>query len=335
MTTINHAPTPSPELETQPAVRARKCLPTRSFVPLGVLLALVLVTTVIQPSFFRSDSINVLVEGAVLIALLALGQMFVLLVGGIDLSSAAVGTFTAILFARAMDPLGPAAVAAVLAAAAIIGAINGLIVAHVQIPSFIVTLGSLAFWQAAALIVSGATTLSVSGPGYDLVGWLTGFKIATFTISVWVTIGVACLVWFGLRRTRTGQSLKAVGLNERAAILGGIHAGRTKVLAFALSGLFSGLAGLCIVSISFSAGPGQLDALLLPAIAAAIIGGCSLTGGVANPVNVLIGALVLVMLRLVPTAVGLDPRAQQIIYGVTVIIAVAATIDRSKISVMK
>ncbi|MFI8595583.1 ABC transporter permease [Microbacterium sp. NPDC078428] len=313
----------------------KKKLSLRPVVPFGMLVILVAITAIIQPSFFTAASVNVLIEGSALIAILALGQMFVLLVGGIDLSSAAVGTFTAVLFAKVVEPLGPSSVVVVLVAATVIGGVNGWLVAYLQIPSFIVTLGSLAFWQAAALILSDATTLSVFGAGYDLVGWITGQKIGPFTPSVWLTVVLALVSWLMLRYTKLGQSLIAVGLNERAALLAGLQTRWMKILAFALSGLFSGFAGLTVVSGSFSAGPGQIDALLLPAIAAAIIGGCSLTGGIANPLNVLIGSLVLVVLRMVPTAIGLDARSQQIIYGVTVIAAVVATIDRSKIPILK
>lgn len=303
----------------------------RSLIPLGVLIFFVVVIAVIEPTFLGSASLEVVIDESLPILILALGQMPVLLVAGIDLSSAALASLGTIALVHTLPALGPGGIVAVILLTTAAGAINGLIVSIAQVPSFIVTLGSLGLFQAIALIWSNAKTepISVSG-GYDYIGWLVNYQIVGLPLAVWASlICVGLLSWF-LYRTSTGQSMYAVGLNEKAALLSGVSTTRTKVLAFTISGLSAGLAAVLLGAKQYSAAPGLADSLLLPCIAAAIIGGCAITGGVGNPIGVLIGALILTVLRIGTTVAGVNPNAQQVIYGVTVIVAVALTIDRRR-----
>ena len=137
------------------------------------------------------------------------------------------------------------------------------------------------------------------------------------------------VLWALLRRTAVGQGMTAVGLNESGAIFAGMRTRWLKVLAFALSGLLAGVAGIMIIAQAGAASSFGLGSdLLLPGIAAAIVGGTAITGGVTNPINVIFGALTMTLIPIGAATVGVPPQAQSLVYGLVIIIAVALTISR-------
>ncbi|PZU01539.1 MAG: ABC transporter permease [Gordonia sp. (in: high G+C Gram-positive bacteria)] len=308
----------------------------RNLIPLAVLIAFVVIISIAEPTFLGEASLQVVIDESLPILILALGQIPVLLVASIDLSSAALASLGTIILAQALSSMGPGGLIAVLVLTTLAGAINGLLVAVAQVPSFIVTLGALGLFQAIALIWSNGKTepISVSG-GYDYIGWLVNYQIAGLSLAVWVSLILVLIMCAFLFLTNAGQALYAVGLNEKASMLTGMATRRTKVMAFAISGLSAGLAAILLGAKQYSSAPALADSLLLPCIAAAIIGGCAITGGVGNPIGVLFGALILTVLRIGTTVAGVNPNAQQVIYGVTIIVAVALTIDRRRLNLIK
>jgi ribose transport system permease protein len=329
--TINPAPVASrPEKNRQ-----RNAHLLRQFSPLALLLILLALVFVAQPSFFSGNGVQVLAVQSVPVLLLALGQMTVMMVGAIDLASAAAAVLAAVVVAESLSSVGTVAPLLTLVVSAATGALSGFISAYFQVPSFAVTLGALGVWQAAALLLSGASTVYVS-VNAEAITWLLEYQFAGFRLSVWVSVALAILLWLTLKYTTFGRNIKAIGLNEKAAILAGVPTVRTKTLAFALSGAFAGMAGICLTAQQGTATASGLGiGLLLPAIAAAVAGGVAITGGVGNPVNVIIGALIVSLITIGSAAVGIDPRVQQIIYGIIVILAVTATIDRTRLPHIK
>ncbi|MEV4734718.1 ABC transporter permease [Saccharopolyspora sp. NPDC049426] len=307
---------------------------TRQIAPSVMLLVLVAAVSFAQPAFLSATSLQVLVEEALPILLLALGQMAVVLVGGIDLSIAAASTFASVLLATALAPLGPLAPVLAIVVLTLGGAIVGMVAAYTQVPSFIVSLGALGVWQALALLVSDASTISVTqhlGP----IGWLVGYTVLGLPLAVWAGMLLTIVAWLALKCTVVGSWFFSIGRNEKAALMSGMATRGVKVLAFAWSGTFAGIAGVILTAKQYSAAPGLADELLLPTIAAVIVGGCVLTGGVGHPLNVLIGAVILTVLRIGTTVADVDPKTQQIIYGAIIIVAVALTLDRTRLSVIK
>jgi ribose transport system permease protein len=300
-----------------------------------MLLALLALVLVAQPSFFSGSGVQVLAVQSVPVLLLALGQMTVMYVGAIDLASAAAAVLAAVIVAQSLAPLGPGAPLLTLVVSAAAGATSGFISAYFQVPSFAVTLGALGVWQAAALLLSGASTVYVSANA-EIITWLLDYDLGGFRLSVWVSVILALVLWLVLKYTTFGRNLKALGLNEKAAILAGVPVVRTKTLAFALSGAFAGLAGICLTAQQGTATASGLGiGLLLPAIAAAVAGGVAITGGVGNPIHVAVGALIVSLIPIGSAAVGIDPRIQQVIYGIIVILAVTVTIDRTRLPHIK
>lgn len=302
--------------------------------PFAILVALFAVVAVLQPSFV-GGGFSILTVQATSVLLVALGQAMVLHVGSIDLSNAAIAIFAAIVLALTLGPLGVGAPVLCLVVAAVVGAVNGALIAYTQVPSFALTLGTLGILTAASLVVSNATTVYATGNS-ELLAPLFGAGIAYLPVAFWVAVVLAAALWVLLRMTKVGQALTAVGLNESGAIFAGLPTRPLKVLAFALSGLLAGVAGIMIIAQAGAASSFGLGSdLLLPGIAAAIVGGTAITGGVTNPLNVIFGALTITLIPIGAAAVGVPPQAQSLVYGAVIIAAVALTMSRAPGEIVK
>lgn len=303
--------------------------------PIAIFLAILIVVAILTPAFIGGGGLAIIASSSAPILLLALGQAMVLNVGSIDLSNAAIGLLGAILLALTLGPVAGVAPILVLLATTAFGAVNGLIVAYAQVPSFALTLGTLGIFQAAALVVSGRTTVYVSSNG-ESVRTLYESGIANVPVTFWLGVVLAFALWALLRYTRIGRGMTAIGKNESAAIFSAVRTRSLKVLAFAISGFAAGLAGTVIIAQAGAASPTGLGSdLLLPAIAAALIGGTSISGGVVNPLTVIFGALTVALVPIATTAIGIDAQAQSLVYGVVIIAVVALTMSRNKASIVK
>lgn len=317
-----------------PAATDRAAL-LRQFAPLLVLIVLLAAISVVQPQFLVGSGLQVLFFQALPILILALGQLCVIMTGGIDLSSAAIAILSAVVVAQLLEPVGPAAVLVTVLIGTAAGALNGLIVSYFQVPSFAVTLGALGVWQAVALVASNESTVYID-TNAAWITWLTDYESGKVELGVWFGLILAVALWAVMKWTRFGTTLRAVGLNERAAKLSALPVNLTKITAFGLSGLFASIAGIVMTAQQGTASASGLGiGLLLPSIAAAVAGGAAITGGIGNPLNVVIGALIIALVPVGSAAVGIEPRYQQIVYGVVVILAVVATIDRTRLRVIK
>ncbi|WP_187279837.1 ABC transporter permease [Quadrisphaera setariae] len=303
--------------------------------PAAVFVVLFGITAALQPAILSGVGPINLTTQATAILLVALGQAAVLHVGSIDLSNAASAVLGAMVLAKLLGPTAVAAPVLTLVVMALIGAVNGLLVAFTQVPSFALTLGTLGVLQAASLVVSDNTTVYASSNG-EVVSWLFIQAFAGLPVAFWFAVVVAVLFWLVLRRTSLGQALTAVGLNETAAVFSGLRTRWLKVAAFSFSGLMAGAAGICIISQAGAASSFGLGSdLLLPGIAAALIGGVAITGGRTNPVGVVFGALTVALVPIAATALGVTPQARSLVYGAVVIAAVALTASRAKGAVVK
>lgn len=302
--------------------------------PLAVFVLLFILVAALNASFL-GNGVNILTTVATPILFVALGQAAVLHVGSLDLSNSAIGLFAAMVLALTLGPLGPLGIVLAIAVATLIGMANGLVFAYTQIPSFALTLGSLGILQAAALVISKKTTVYASG-NTDLLAWMFGTQIGGVPAAFLLGALLAAIFWAVLRFTRIGQGLTAVGLNEQATIFAGRSNRGLKVLAFALSGFFASFAGLAIIASAGSASSAGVGSdLLLPAIAAAILGGTSITGGTTNPILVVFGALTTALLPIGSAVMGIPAEAQGLVYGVVIILIVALTATRSRTGVVK
>ena len=304
-----------------------------SFMPVIALLALLAALSIADPDFLTQRSLTAVVRTSAPLVVLAAGATLVVLCGGIDLSIAALCSLTTVLFAMWLPDLGGLTTLAVIAVAGLIGAVQGLAHVLLRIPSFIVTLGGLSIFSAIALVISDAGPIRVVDR--EATNWLTLYVGGVVPMSFFVAVLVVAVVALVLRVTPLQSWITATGYSESAARLAGTPVDRVKVAAFTVSGACAGLAAVMLVSRNFSGSPTMADNLLLPAVAAIVVGGTAITGGHGSLWRSLAGALVVTLLRVGLPIVGVPSAYEQILYGVIIVAAVALTLDRSKVLIIK
>lgn len=297
-----------------------------------VLVVLVLALSTQNPDFLSSGSLLSIADSAAPLTVLAVGVTVVILCGSIDLSIAALAALSSVLFALWIPAFGAAAAVPVVAVAALAGAVQGLVHVTAKVSSFIVTLGGLGLWSGIALMVSGARTVPVTD--LDATQWAFS-TVAGVPSSVVVALTLVLVLGAVLRLTPAGRWVRAVGHAEPAARLAGLPVDAVKVAAFTVSGACAGLAAVLLVARTFSGAPSLGATLLLPAVAAVVVGGTAITGGHGGLGRTVVGALIVIVLRVGLSTVGVSAGVESIIYGVLIIGAVALTIDRSKLSILK
>ncbi|SEB24066.1 ABC transporter permease [Paraburkholderia sartisoli] len=303
--------------------------------PFIALVALYLLIELAQPRFLAlSTQLGLLADSSTLF-IMAAGTTFVVLLGSIDLSLQAVASLSSVIVAMLLPRYGAMAAVVALAASFGIGLLSGVIQTVLRIPSFIATLAVGGIASAAALTLSGTRSIGIGDEMRNAsLGWTTG---SSFGVPHEILLGVAVLVFcvFLHRSTVFGRHVEAIGAGEPAAIASGLRVPVTKCLVFATSSFFAGLAGVVMAGRLGSGSPTLADQFLLPAIAAVIVGGTALTGGSGGIARTLVGALLVSVARVGMTFVGISVFAQQIVFGLILIVAVTVAFDRSKVLIIK
>ncbi|MGW7687690.1 ABC transporter permease/substrate-binding protein [Streptomyces asiaticus] len=288
---------------------------------LSALVLLVAAMALLSGDFLTTDNLlNVGVQAAVT-AILAFGVTFVIVSAGIDLSVGSVAALSATVLAWSASSQGlPVWFAALLALTTGVacGLVSGALVSFGKLPPFIATLAMLSIGRGLALVISQGSPIavpdSVSGLGDTLGGWLP-VPVIVMVVMGLITAGV-------LGRTYPGRAMYAIGGNEEAARLSGIRVTRQKLVVYALSGGFAAVAGIVLASRLSSAQPQAAVGYELDAIAAVVIGGASLSGGVGKASGTLIGALILAVLRNGLNLLEVSAFWQQVVIGVVIALAV-------------
>ncbi|WP_167152424.1 substrate-binding domain-containing protein [Streptomyces sp. MBT27] len=296
---------------------------------LSALVVLVAALALLSGDFLTTQNLlNVGVQAAVT-AILAFGVTFVIVSAGIDLSVGSVAALSATVLAWSATSEGvPVWLAVLLAVATGVacGLVNGVLVSYGKLPPFIATLAMLSVGRGLSLVISQGSPIafpgSVSHLGDTLGGWLP--------VPVLVMIAAGLLTALVLSRTYIGRSMYAIGGNEEAARLSGLRVKRQKLVIYALSGLFAAVAGIVLASRLASAQPQAAQGYELDAIAAVVIGGASLSGGVGKASGTLIGALILAVLRNGLNLLSVSAFWQQVVIGVVIALAVLLDTLRRK-----
>ena len=304
-------------------------------IPLLTLLGLVVLVGLVDPSFFSFRTLMVLTSDTMTLFLMAAGATFVILMGGIDLSVQAVASMTSVVVAATLPELGILAIPLAVGAGALAGLAGGVSHTKLRIPSFISTLAVGGVVTTIAFLLSDARSIQISGEMRDeYLFWMVGEFLGVKN-EIWVGLVVLGILVFVQLRTPFGRLARAIGAGERAVIATGVRVERIKAFAFLLSGATAGFSGALMAARLGSGSPTLANEFLLPAIAAIILGGTALTGGVGGVWRTFIGALIIAVVRIGMTFLGVSVFAQQIVFGVALVAAVAATIDRSKIQIVK
>jgi ribose transport system permease protein/putative xylitol transport system permease protein len=228
--------------------------------------------------------------------------------------------------------LGLLAIPLAIGVGMLAGLFNGLVFTKLKVPSFLVTLGTLSVMAGVGKIITGGSTITFRDPGIRLIS--TGDVFGIPNLVLWgllIYVGTIVLAF----RTKFGRYCFALGENERVVELAGAKVDRYKIYPFVLSGLLCGIAGVLLTLRISSASPNIGSGLLLPSIAAIVMGGTALTGGVGGPHRTILGVLVIAVLNNGMNLLGIDSFVQEIILGLVVVAAVALSIDRDKIDVVK
>ena len=321
-----------------PLLVAKKILAggKQNFVIILAAVVLFAVFYLINPGFASSGNLLTMTKSFVPYAILALGVTFVIATGGIDLSIGTVCIGSAVL-AGAICKTGVSieegnlalTIPLILATGLCFGLLNGFLVAKCKIAPFIATLGSMMVSRGLTAVIAEAVRQTSSAVKYPTTGWLQKMftNLEGFPIGlIWVlALTIICMVV--MYKTKIGRYILAVGSNEEAARLSGINTDKYKIIAYAICGLFAGIAALFYMasnpSLTIAAGNG----MELDAVAGTYIGGTSTTGGSASVIGTILGSLILVIIRQglnIALSSGSVVSATNITYAVTGVIVVGA-----------
>ena len=306
----------------------------------SALLAIIVVFSLLSPYFATTgNAIGILIATAVN-GILAIGVTFVIISGGIDLSIGTVMTLSAVMtgvFATNMDLPLPLAIVGGIITGGLMGLLNGVLIARFKIPPFIATLGTMQVARGLALVLSELRpiyfndtpefTSTAMGSVIQLGGVVPGLDIPNLVLAFF---GAAIIAAFVLGRTILGRYTFAIGSNEEATRLSGVPVVRWKASVYVVSGLFAGLAGVVIAARLNSAQPSLGMGYELDGIAAAVIGGTSLSGGEGTILGTVIGAFIISTLTNGLRIWGVPQEWQYVVTGGIVILAVYLDIVRRR-----
>jgi rhamnose transport system permease protein len=303
----------------------KSLLKNRELLLTGIIAIMIAGFATRAPGFASPTNLANIFNDTSILIILALGQMTVILTKSIDLSVAANLAFTgmAVAMTNAAYPELPLILLIVMAIGigAFLGAINGYLVWALQIPPIVVTLGTLTIYRGMAFVLSGG-------------GWVNAHQMAPSFLNIprmpvlglpvlsWIAILIVIGAWFVLTRLPFGRAAYASGGNPTAAVYAGIDIGRTRFFAFVLSGALAGLCGYLWVSRYAVAYVDIAAGFELDTVAACVIGGISIAGGIGSVAGAVLGALFLGVIKNALPVIGISPFAQMAISGVVIVLAV-------------
>ncbi len=296
--------------------------------PLLVLVVSMIVFTIINPRFAQPATISIIIQQTAIIAALAIGQTLIVLTAGIDLSVGAISILSMLFMANLAANNGVPGFLALLLGVVLgtlCGLVNGLLVTRLNLPPFIVTLGTLSIFTAIGLLYSGGASVGRRDmpPLLNLMG--TPIPIGPFrlTLGVVFVILMAVVVGFALSQTAWGRHVYAVGDDLEAARLVGIRVDRVLLSVYTVAGLIYGLTAWALIGRAGTASPNAIVAANLETITAVVIGGTSLFGGRGGILGTMLGALIVYAFNIGLSLAGVDDQLRVLAIGVLIIVAVS------------
>jgi ribose transport system permease protein len=305
--------------------RLRRLVRDHPLVPLIVLLiALVIALQVMRPGIVNERWIANTLKFAIPLAMLAACQTLTMLTGGIDLSAGVVATVSAFVMATQVSILGPTgAVLVSLIPAVLVGLVNGFGVGICRVHPLIMTLGT-GLIATGCLQVYQRTVIATGSSVPEFLAWLGTGRVWILPNALLLFVPLAALILFGLRRTGFGRLLYALGENETAAKLSGVRGWQVYLALYALSGLIAGITGLLYVGLIKAPSLSLAVPLMLPSVAAAVIGGTSIFGGRGGYSGTIVGALILTVLTTMLTLLRMPEGTRKIMFGAIILGVTAA-----------
>lgn len=293
--------------------------------PFIVLAILLVFMSFASPYFLKLDNLKTVLLQTSMNAVLAMGISFTILIGGIDLSIGSVLAFSSALGATMLGkgwPLIPSLIL-VLLIGTTLGLLNGILVSFGRLQPFIATLATMSLWRGFTLVLTQARPISVrEAPAFGAFRKIGSGSFLGLPIPVWIMLLVFLLAYVILRHRSIGRYIYAVGSSEEASLYSGINTHKVKLFAFAASGLLAALAGIIGTSRLSSATPTAGESYEMDAIAAAVLGGVSMAGGIGNVRGIAVGALIIGIVSNALNLLNIGSYYQGVAKGVVILIAV-------------
>ena len=285
-----------------------------------VLFAMIIISSLLNKNFLSSSNLTNIMKQLAVAAILAYGEMLLIISGMIDLSSGSVLALSGVLSVSAYKSSGSLLIA--VAVAVLTGVtcnlVNAVMVTEFQTPPFIATLAMLAVARGLALLYTGGQNILQLGD-YVVFGQGT---VGVIPVSIIFLVVITAIIWYILRHTRFGRSLYAIGGNEEAAIASGINVKLNKYKVFIINGILVGIAGVLFMSRVNAGLPNGAVGYEMEGLTAAIVGGTSFSGGVGTTMGTLAGAFIIGCLNNIMNLVGVDSYVQQVAKGAIIALAV-------------
>lgn len=322
-------------IETPGAARPpRRRLPAaRQVMPYLALVVLLAYFSSQSSNFLTVSNVLAMAQNASILMVIALGATLVVVAGSVDLSVGAVATLVGVLAAQLSQQGQTSSIWLLVLVGAVCGLVNGVLVAYVRLPSFLVTLGTMYIFGGIAAKITGGYFVALASSSLSAaVNSTLFFQIPTGLLWMLAAIAVTTFLAY---KTVFGRRVYAIGGNEKVAKLAGQPVERAKVWMFVYSGLLAGFGGLMLIGRAGGSSPDMGTPFLLTAIAAIVMGGTSLAGGVGGPARTIVGVIIIEVLTNGLVIIGADPYYQNIALGVVIIGAVIVTIKRSEMASIK
>lgn len=304
-----------------------KAFPVTNFfiTNIGMIIALILLSVffgVLSPSFFSANNVSNILRQISINAIIAFGMTGVLLIGGIDLSVGSMLALTGCTAVLVINAGGPVVVAvlAALGIGLLGGFLNGLIITKIGLPPFIVTLAMMSICRGAAYLYSDGKPSPFDNDTFSLIG--TGYVFDVIPIPVVIMVAILIVMSILLNKTRFGRNIYAMGGNRECARFSGIKIGNTEIAVYSISGVLAAVSGLILTTRLNSGQPMVGEGYEMDAIAAAVLGGTSFSGGIGYVGGTMIGALVLGVLSNGMNMLEISYYWQQVVKGIIILIAV-------------
>ncbi len=302
------------------------------YIPIIVLIFLCVFFSLLQPRFFSFGNSMIILQQSVVLLSAALGMTFVIVGGSIDLSVGSILALAALASAATTKYMGIFAFLPALIVGTACGILNGMIFAKGKVPSFIATMGTMTAFRGIVLYFTKGAPVEIENDFF-----LDVFSGRTFGVphSAILALVAIIIAWTMYNKTVFGREVQAIGGGEKVAKLSGIKIDSVKMKMFIMVGILCGFAGL-LQGARVMAATAQLGiGLELDVIAAVVVGGTPLTGGIGSIKGTILGTFIIAVLSNGMNMLSVDPYLQQIVKGLVLIVAVFITIDRSKIGIIK
>lgn len=296
----------------------------------GGLLMLIAISSFLSEYFWSMNNFtNILLQTSI-VAIVAFGMTYAILLAGIDLSVGSIVALTGLVLVTGLTAGLPLVlmIPVALGVAVLCGFANGFVTTWLGVHPFIVTMSFMGIWRGVAMLMSDGKAISL----YDNAGFEYIFNGYLFGIPFPIVILIAMIVLnhFILSKTTFGRKVYIVGGNPEAAAYSGINVSKTNIQSYMITGLMAGIGGIMLASRMFSAQPSVAGGMELDAIAACVLGGTSLTGGRGTIIGTLVGALIIAILGNVMSLMNVDYFVSLIVKGVVILIAVGIDVYKNK-----